>query len=286
VPAVPREKPWVGVGLSLLVPGLGIMASGRGWEGATWMLGLTVLGYFTLWTFSVRVLPGFLLGFLTCGVGVAMWGLMLRRSYAPVPRLRAGRWVRAVVASLVFSVTTFLVGREIVRPFRVPTGAMNPTVQGTINPVDGSKKEADHLLVQGCAYWFAQPRRGDVIVFRTAGIEAMESSQWGQYYIKRLIGLPGDRISFRDGRLFNNGVAVEEPAVFVRLRYDSLHPPWAKHLGREGEVFEVPPEAYFVVGDNSTNSYDSRFWGVLPAKNVFGRATKVYWPPDRAGAIE
>lgn len=286
VTSVAREKPWVGVGLSLLVPGMGIVASGKRLEGTTWMLGMTALGWFTLSTFSVRVLPGLLLGYLTCLVGATAWGLMLRRSYVPVSHLSLGRWARAAVAAVAFIITAFLLGRAMVRPFNVPTGAMDPTVQGTINPLDRSKKEADRLLVQGCAYWFREPRRGDVIVFRTDGIEALEPSQRGQWYIKRLIGLPGDRISFRDGRLLNNGVAVVEPAVFARLKYACMDYAWAKHLRREGEVFEVPPGSYFVAGDNSTNSYDSRFWGVLPAKNVVGRATKIYWPPDRVGAIE
>ncbi len=284
--ALPEETPWVGVGLSLMVPGLGILAAGRKLEGWSWVLGMTALGWFSLWTFSVRALPGFLLGVLTCVAGVAAWAWMLRRSYAPVPHLSSGRWVWAAAAAVVFIVTSFLLGREIVRPFRVPTSAMSPTLQGTKNPADGSEKEADGILVQGCAYWFSKPRRGDVLVFRTDGIDAMPPAQRGQIYIKRIIGLPGDRISFQDGRLMNNGLLVGEPVVFTKLKYQSVPLAGAQYLRHEGEVFEVPAGGYFVVGDNSTNSYDSRFWGPVHARNLFGRATKIYWPPDRAGRIE
>lgn len=106
--------------------------------------------------------------------------------------------------------------------------------------------------------------------------------------MKRIVGVPGDRISIRGGQLTNHGKPVEQPAVFAKLRYYPV--PYgganASYLGREADEFEVPENSVFVMGDNSTNSYDSRFWGPLSKKALIGRVSKIYWPPARAGSIQ
>jgi len=87
-----------------------------------------------------------------------------------------------------------------------------------------------------------------VLVFRTDGIDAMPKDQQGQFYVKRIVGLPGDRISIQDGRLMNNGKLVAEPTVFAKLKYEPLPNGMSQYLRREGEIFEVPADGYLSWG--------------------------------------
>jgi len=91
------------------------------------------------------------------------------------------------------------------------------------------------------------------------------------YFIMRVAGIPGDSIMIKEPRLYVNGVVAEEVA----------------HIDYQGNYqVEVPPGKYFILGDNSWNSYDSRSWGLLDEKDIFGRPFLRYWPPDRAGKVD
>ena len=284
-PAIYRNSPGLGVALSLLIPGAGQFVSGRRLQGTAWLLGLVVLSLLYAWSLAARSLPGFLISFLI-GFGlIAMWMAMLRNAYRPTPPLPVGAWIHIVGG---FVATIVLVGaaaRMITRPFKIPTGAMSPTIQGDTRKADGTIEETgDHIFVSMTAYWFSKPKRGDVVVFRTDGISGMPPAQRGQIYIKRVVGLPGDKLSVETDRLRIDGKPLEHPAIFKKLDCPPMQVP--NNLLADGRVFEVPTDSYFVMGDNRANSYDSRFWGQVPAKNIMGRATKIYWPLKRAGNIE
>jgi signal peptidase I len=90
--------------------------------------------------------------------------------------------------------------------------------------------------------------------------------------IKRIVGLPGEKVSMRNGYVFINGTRLDEPYVGPRYRGDE-----------SGDWGRVPKHAYFVLGDNRPMSCDSRSWGVVPRDNIIGRAEVTYWPPDRVG---
>lgn len=162
---------------------------------------------------------------------------------------------------------------------------MSPTLLGNTRNPDGTVEETgDHMFAAMSAYWFSSPKRGDVVVFRTDGIVGMTPRQWGQLYVMRVVGTPADRLSVESNRLCVNGKPLEEPAIFKKL--DCPPTPMPQNLLANGQIFEVPSGSYFVMGDNRANSFDSRFWGPVPAKNVIGRASKIYWPLERAGNIE
>src|SRR5437667_3816581 len=147
----------------------------------------------------------------------------------------------------------------------------------------GAIDTGDQVFVDKCSYNFVKPHRGDVFVFRTNHIPGIrEDPEAGSpFYIKRLAGVPGDRLRIDPPFLYVNGKKVEGYG-FARVM--SATPPYRGYaLGREylsqpAGSFAVPQDGYFALGDNSYNSYDSRYWGTVPDANLVGRGLFVYWP--------
>jgi len=161
----------------------------------------------------------------------------------------------------------------------------------------------DHLFVDRLTYNFRRPNRGEIIVFETNDIEGMRSEQRGQFYIKRLVALGGEKVRIgNDRHLYINGQKLDSKVPhFERVySFDPSEPPAdSKYSGHvndfvarealrhsflaplfpdENTEFSVPPNHYMVMGDNTVNSYDSRGWGPFPSQNVIGRSFFVYWP--------
>jgi signal peptidase I len=260
-----QGRPWVGVIFSLLVPGFGIARGGRWSPAIVWFLGLEVgivavgLGFaFIPFMLAVTVAGCWLFAFLA----------MLYQSHCP-GRMTGKHWA-ALVGLLAL---TLPVGPELVeRPFKMTTRSMSPTLQGA----DGN---GDHVIVDRMTYRFFSPRRGDLIVFRTEGIAGLRQDQ---FYIKRIVGMPGERLEIHDGSVFANGTRLTERDGIPAIRFvtrasieqgDSV----------SGATYEVDKQSYFVLGDNSTNSLDSRYFGCIPRRNVYGKVTAIYYPFSRAG---
>jgi signal peptidase I len=201
---------------------------------------------------------------------------------------------RDTFESLVVTVVLAIFGTTFVlQAFKIPTGSMENTLL-----------IGDHLLVN--KFIFAPPggvlahilpyrglRRGDVVVFKFPPTD--EPTEAGEHFVKRVIGLPGDHIRIFHRQVFVNGKANDEP--YVRHLYpDELRPgddfpptdteylsgatsSWDAELAshvQNGEIV-VPPEKYFVMGDNREQSWDSRFWGFVPRSVVIGRPLLIYW---------
>jgi signal peptidase I len=130
-----------------------------------------------------------------------------------------------------------------------------------------------------------------VVVFETAGISGLDQ---GKDFIKRVIGLGGERLEIvpdnpgwnpegsdiirSGGHIYINGKPIKEPAKVAERAY---YP-----AGEYGSTeITIPPERYFMLGDNALNSRDSRFWGFVPRENVIGKAVAIYWPPNRIGLV-
>jgi signal peptidase I len=138
----------------------------------------------------------------------------------------------------------------------------------------------DRVMMEGFSYLARQPRRGDIAVFKTDGIARLSK---GEIYLKRVVGEPGDHVRISEGKLFVNDNQVSLSNTAGEIVYNL--PPGAAALSSQTDVI-VPSGCYFVLGDNSTNSYDSRFWGSVPRGNIIGRASFCYWPPQKAGALK
>lgn len=179
-------------------------------------------------------------------------------------------WAKDFFETVVTAVILALIIRTfVVQPFKIPTGSMEPTL------IPG-----DRILVLRYAYGlripftykriakFHAPETGDIVVFNYPE-EPMRD------FIKRCVGKPGDSIELRNGQIYlNTGPLKTDP--FNRIYYYNRGP-----YGREGEVLCVPQDNYFVLGDNSASSKDSRYWGYVNDKYLIGKALLIYWPPNR-----
>ena len=156
----------------------------------------------------------------------------------------------------------------------------------------GVVSRGDCLMVNLMSYWFSEPQRGDIIVFQTSGIESLQP---GQLYVKRVTGLPGDRVRIDPPFLIVNDERVTEPKIFGAISsrtegYDGfqlVEPYYAAGLlSKPSDEFLLGEDEYFVLGDNTRNSRDSRFWGAVPRENIVGKVTRVYWPFTRINALD
>jgi signal peptidase I len=150
----------------------------------------------------------------------------------------------------------------------------------------------DQLFVDRCSYNFRLPHRSDVFVFKTNNILGIPPTPDGtsQHYIKRLAGVPGDKLRIQAPDLYINGQLANSPG-FKRVEsqqngytgYTNDRPDLQSmmYLGTPNAAVDVPEHSYFALGDNSANSLDSRYWGFVPEENVVGRGLFVYWPFTR-----
>jgi len=167
---------------------------------------------------------------------------------------------------------------------------------GAIYEEDGYRLRGDHVFVDRFTYHFRKPRRGEVVVFATDNIPellGMSSHGRGTFYIKRLIGLEHDTIQIKPPHVLVNGKVMDDRPAFERIYslkngYQGYTTPmYAKHIHRENDIYTVPAKSLFVLGDNSPNSLDGRFWGSFQEKDLVGRAIVVYWPiTKRFGQID
>jgi signal peptidase I len=159
----------------------------------------------------------------------------------------------------------------VVNPYRIPSSSMEPTLH-CARPAQGCEARfSDRVLANRFIYHFRKPKRGEIIVFQTPP-EAKLRCGAGGTFVKRLIGLPGEQVSERDGIVFIDGQRLNEPYIQPSRR--DHEPP---------RSWRVPPGHYFFMGDNRSQSCDSRVWGSVPRRNLIGEVFFVYWPPNRIG---
>jgi signal peptidase I len=142
----------------------------------------------------------------------------------------------------------------------IPSGSMEPTLQ--IN---------DRLIIDKISYNFRQPQRGDIVVFSPT--DALKQQNFKDAFIKRVIGLPGETVEVKGGRVYVNDQALREQYIEEEPEYSY------------GPV-TVPEDNYLVLGDNRNNSYDSHYWGFVPRDKIIGRAIVRFWPLNRVGEVD
>ncbi len=138
----------------------------------------------------------------------------------------------------------------IFHPFYIPSGSMEPTLM-----------PQDRIIVNKFIYRFKEPARGDIVVF----LPPNDSRD----YIKRVIGLPGETVEIKNGRVFINSRPISEPYKNKSADFSNFGP------------FKLPKNSYFVMGDNRPNSSDSRVFGPLEKSRIIGKAVFIYWPISR-----
>jgi len=182
--------------------------------------------------------------------------------------------------------TVFAPKDVLIRDFEVRPGRVYQPGESIVR---GYVQAGDQVFVDRISYQFRDPTRSDVFVFQTTGIRRIEMSLdpalGSQFYIKRLAGIPGDTLAIKSPELWIDGTRADA-SPFHRVMscrdgyrgYSNPSPSVAEYLTSPEESFTVPPRSYFALGDNSYNSSDSRYWGIVPERNVIGRGYFVYWP--------
>ncbi len=167
---------------------------------------------------------------------------------------RASGIMRELVETIVLTLVIFFLVRTVIQNYRIDGISMEPNFHN-----------GQFLIINKLAYHLGEPARGDVIVFRYPRDPSRD-------FIKRVVGLPGDTVEVRGGRVIVNGEVIDEPYGPSPGTYDS-------------EPVTLPADELFVMGDNRNNSSDSHIWGALPMQNVIGKAVASYWPPSDWGLV-
>jgi signal peptidase I len=177
--------------------------------------------------------------------------------------------VEWVVTLAVAALVVLAVEVEVAQPFRVPTSSMEPTLLCARPGVGCTASLNDRVIVAKIVYRFRGPHRFEIAVFH-APPEAKTRCSEGGTYLKRVIGLPGEQVSERNGFFYVDRKKLDEPYLTLHDR-DSLTKKWAR-LGAK---------QYFVMGDNRLGSCDSREWGPVERSAFIGPVVATYWPPTR-----
>ena len=175
-------------------------------------------------------------------------------------------WLEWVAVVLVALVLAFGVRTYVAQMFYIPSGSMLPTLQ-----------VGDRIVVDKLSYHLHGVHRGDIVVFRRPPLEHADYSD----LVKRVIGLPGDTVSSVDGRVYIDGKPLSEPWLPTPVPVTSPSP--VAEGFSLSRPYTVPAGKYFVMGDNRTNSEDSRYFGPIPANLIVGKMAFVAWPLDDSG---
>ncbi len=180
-------------------------------------------------------------------------------------------WVESIIVAffLAMFIRTF-----VVQAYRIPTGSMRMTlIEGDIILVNKFLYGAKVPFINWRLPAIRQPKTGDVVVF-------IYPENPKKDFIKRLIASGGETVEIRNGTVYINGSPLIDPIFSQRYYYNR-----GKYC-LEGEKVVVPKDSYFVMGDNSISSQDSRFWGFVPKNNIRGNAILIYWPLNRIRMIK
>lgn len=251
--SVPQGKsdPWYAVFLSQLLPGLGHLYLQQALAGGLFL----IAGILTAWLANSvsQLVP----------IPPLIWALSCYHVYVSSPR-RTG-YQSGAIALLVAGLLVVRLSlastpgwiRQTVEQCIVPSDSMTPTLQ--VN---------DRLFVRrDHAY---RPNTGDIIVFTPPdkALQALSQPAEDLLYVKRVIGLPGQQVAMKEGRVYIDDRPLAEPYAPATPAYE-----WGPET--------VPANSYFVLGDNRPNSYDSHVWGYVPEAKILGAAYKIYWPSHR-----
>jgi len=181
-------------------------------------------------------------------------------------------WVESIV--IAFALALFI-RTFFIQAFKIPSGSMRPTL------LEGDKIMVNKLLF-GPKIPFTnyrlpglrEPKRADIIVF-------IYPEDKKKDFIKRLIAVSGETVEISNGNILINDKLIKDPPQMLKIYYYNRG-----DYGREGEPLKVPENSYFVLGDNSDSSRDSRYWGFVPKNNIIGRAMFIWWPPWRIQVLK
>ena len=176
---------------------------------------------------------------------------------------RLGTVFLDIIETIVIALAIFVIAYLFLfQPHQVRGNSMYPNFHDT-----------DYLLTDKISYRLGNPKRSDIIIFHAPQNEEYD-------YIKRIVGLPGEKISLsEDNQVLINNQILNEPYLSKDIKT------FGGNFLEIGETMTIPTEKYFVLGDNRNHSSDSRDWGFVPRENIVGKAWFRYWPLDQMGLV-
>lgn len=265
------RKPWLAVLLSILVAGLGHLYSGKAKKGLFLFFGqaivlafaLSIIVVFTTNIYTYLFAFAAVISYVVYCAADAMKAA--RTSKYSYSLKKYNRWyiylICYIVSNIIIQpVASHLIKENIVKAYKIPSGAMLPTIL-----------IGDHILVDRFIYKSSSPAKGEVIVFEFPKDPKTD-------YIKRLIAVSGDTLEIKNKKLFING--VEQNESYVKYVDSKSHKIVTSPRDNFGPI-TVPHGSVFVMGDNRDNSYDSRFWGFVKLEQIKGKAISLYWSWDK-----
>ena len=293
--AVQRQNPkWVGPIIAFFIPGSAHFLAG---QRRTGILLFFVVAFFLFLPWFLLSVPG--MGFFCAAIGLfVLWALfivgVLISSWRPTRRLGCLGWVLFIGAVLIlnnaFDYAILKPGTAFMKTyvfefFAMNGQAMNPTL---LAPTEHAPEvlHRDKIIANKWLYHINDPQRGDIAIFKVTDPRDGSQTNW----IKRIVGLPGETVDIESPYVLINGERLTEPAIFAKIasRQDGFTGYYsAQELEGGDEVSSVPlpltlgPDEYFVLGDNSPRSIDSRFLGPILRQDITGKAIRIYYPFSR-----
>jgi signal peptidase I len=267
---------WVGVILGCLLSGSAHFLCGQRAIGIRWYIAIAITSIAAVFILAVPGVLSLIFSVLLFLSALLFTLIMLKQSYRPVRKIGLWGWLAVLAVSLMLNTAWEMAIKQVVQPFSMPTETMAPTLQ-----------PGDHILVEKASYWFSIPKRGDIVVFYTGGIDHPAVSQ-DTYYVKRILGLPGESIQIDPPHILINGYPA--PEIYgMGSHFDNnrgyILPPAPHHipvfLQTPDDTITLGDGEYLVLGDNSLHSLDSRYFGPVTEKHIIGRVSRIYWPLSR-----
>ncbi|MFC1454416.1 signal peptidase I [Verrucomicrobiota bacterium] len=287
---------WINLIPSLFFPGSAQFLAGRRTAALAWfvsymLLGVLLLCYWVHPKTNVSILAMGPSELLFCPLLLAIAIDGFRR---PIRCLHLKGWTFFFLLWLCLLILPmFAIRQFLAQPFRVSTRTMQPTIMGIHQDLNGNKNISDHVFVNKLIYRFSAPRRGDVIVFKTRGIKSPLLVDRKSVFIKRLVGLPGEKISINPPNIVINGITLTNPPIFQKISEGKdgyggyvLARPGSAVLQSPSDTITLGPDEYLLFGDNSPISLDGRHYGPIKRKAIIGKAFYIYAPADRKRKIE
>lgn len=182
------------------------------------------------------------------------------------------------IVTLVFAVLIVLAVKAwVVNPYRIPSSSMEPTFHCARPEIGCVGNASDRVIANRFIYHFRDPKREEIVVFKPPARAALRCPGGGGAYVKRIIGVPGDKWEERRGYVYIDGKRLNEPYVQASRRDNESH----TLPDIQPTVTRIPKEMYLMMGDNRSQSCDSRVWGLVPRSSIIGEVFLTYWPPSR-----
>jgi signal peptidase I len=287
---------WINIVFSLLLPGSAQFLSGRK------ILGVTLFGVSLVWVllvFGYLIYSGSPYSVTSMGpfnwadvpLAIAIAADAFRR---PIRRLKIKGWCLFFCVWLgILLLPALAIHTFLIQPFMMPSASMQPTIMGNRKDAHGNPISGGAIFVDKWIYRFAQPRRGDVVVFKTEGIKSLKLDSC---FVKRIAGLPGETVSIDPPYLVVNGNKITTPDIFRKIEAGengfsgfclvSQNTSMPTFLKSSTDKITLGPDEYLVLGDNTPHSLDGRYFGPIKRDVILGKAFYIYAPADRKRTIE